>query len=60
MAKSPNEQFSKQETERRFEAALRGAFKTAPMPMKSIASKRRRARRRTRKRLKDSSAPSGL
>jgi hypothetical protein len=60
MAKSPNEQFSKQEAERRFEAALRGAFKTAPMPMKSMASKRGRAGRRPRKRLKNSSAPTGF
>jgi len=56
VAKSPNEQFSKQEAERRFEAALRGAFKATPMPMKSMASKRRKARPSTRKTLKDSSA----
>lgn len=54
MAKSPNEPFSKQEAERRFEAALRGAFKATPMPMKSIAPKRRRARTRPRKVLKGS------
>jgi hypothetical protein len=56
MAKSPNEQFSKQEAERRFEAALRGAFKTTPMPMKSIASKRRKVRSHPRNTFKDSSA----
>jgi len=56
MARSPNEQFSKQETERRFEAALRGAFKATPMPMKNMASKRHRARPPKRKTLKDSSA----
>ena len=54
MAKRPNEPFSKQEAERRFEAALRGAFKAAPMPMKGIAAKRRSAR--PRKMLKPSSA----
>jgi hypothetical protein len=54
MAKSPNEQFSKQEAERRFEAALRGAFKAAPMPMKGIPPKRRKVR--PRKLLKGSSA----
>jgi hypothetical protein len=56
MAKRANEPFSKQEAERRFEAALRGAFKAAPMPMKSIAPKRRKARARPRKVLKASSA----
>jgi hypothetical protein len=53
MAKRPNEQFSRQEAERRFEAALRGAFKTPPMPMKSMARKRA-GPRRTRKSLKAS------
>ena len=56
MTKSPNEQFGKQEAERRFEAALRGAFKTPPMPMKSLTSKRRKSPRRSRKTLKESSA----
>ena len=59
MAKRANEPFSKQEAERRFEAALRGAFKTPPMPMKSMAPKRDATRRRTRKTLKASSARSG-
>jgi len=49
MTNRSNEQFSKQETERRFEAALRGAFKTSPMPMKSVAPKRRKGRRPARK-----------
>ena len=49
MTKRPNDQFSRQEAERRFEAALRGAFKTPPMPMKSGASKRRKVRPRLRK-----------
>lgn len=49
MAARPNDPFSKQETERRFEAALRGAFKTPPMPMKGSASKRHKARQRARK-----------
>jgi hypothetical protein len=59
MAKRPNEQFSKQEAERRFEAALRGAFITPPMPMKSIAPKRGKPQRRARKSLKASSAQPG-
>jgi hypothetical protein len=46
--KRTNEQFSKQETERRFEAALRGAFKIPPTPMKSMVAKRRKIRRRVR------------
>ena len=59
MARRSNEPFSKQEAERRFEAALRGAFKTPPMPMKSMAPKRDATRRRTRKPLKASSARPG-
>jgi hypothetical protein len=58
MAKRPNEPFSKQEAERRFEAALRGAFKTPPTPMKSLASKRSSVRR-PRKRLNASSGSTG-
>jgi hypothetical protein len=54
--KRPNEQFSKQETERRFEAALRGAFKTPPTPMKRMIAKRRKLRRRVRGAPKGSSA----
>ena len=57
MAKRANEQFSRQEAERRFEAALRGAFKTPPMPMKGIAPKR--AKRRMRRALKAPSGSSG-
>jgi uncharacterized membrane protein YqiK len=56
MTKNGNEQFSKQETERRFEAALRGAFKTPPMPMKSMAPKRRKVRQPARKAAKRASA----
>ena len=58
MAKRPDEQFSKQEAERRFEAALRGAFKTSPMPMKSMARKRAKPQRRVRKSLKATSGAS--
>jgi hypothetical protein len=49
MAGRLNDQFGKQEVERRFEASLRGAFKTPPMPMKSLTPKRRKARGRARK-----------
>jgi len=59
MAKSVNEPFSKQEAERRFEAALRGAFKTPPMPMKSIPPKRRTARRPHKTLNKTLKEPSG-
>jgi hypothetical protein len=59
MAKRPNEPFSKQEAERRFEAALRGAFRSPPMPMKAIAAKRSQTGRRARKTLKASSGRSG-
>lgn len=55
MTKNANEQFSKQETERRFEAALRGAFKAPPMPMKTMP-KRRKERRPARKISKGPSA----
>jgi len=59
MAKRPDEQFSKQEAERRFEAALRGAFKAPPMPMKSMARKRAKPQRHVRKPLKALAGPSG-
>jgi len=58
MAKRTNEPFSKQETERRFEAALRGAFKAPPHPMKEIATKRSRTGRQPRKSVKASSGQS--
>jgi hypothetical protein len=38
-----DEQFSKREAKQRLEAALKGAFKTPPTPMKDIPSKRPRA-----------------
>jgi hypothetical protein len=42
--KNRDEQFTKKETEARFEAALRGAFITPSKPLKSIktATKKRR------------------
>jgi hypothetical protein len=55
MARRTSEQFSKQEAERRFEAALRGAFKAPPTPMKSLGPKSRKTRR-PRKTAKVSSA----
>jgi hypothetical protein len=40
MPEKPLDQYPKQEAAKRMEAALRGAFKTPPTPMKSIAPKR--------------------
>jgi hypothetical protein len=36
-----DEQYSRDEAQERFDAALRGAFKTPPTPMKDIPKKRR-------------------
>jgi hypothetical protein len=41
-----DEKYSDSETRRRFEAALRGAFATAPKPMKDIPRKRRKQKRK--------------
>jgi hypothetical protein len=43
-----NEQYSDKEAQRRFDAALRGAFATPPKPMKDIPRKRPKVRRKTR------------
>jgi hypothetical protein len=40
MARAPQDDFSKEETERRFEAALRGAREVGHKPMKDISPKR--------------------
>jgi hypothetical protein len=45
----PPEQYSKQESQQRFKAALEGAFKTPPTPMKSMTPKRPKAQRAKRK-----------
>jgi hypothetical protein len=42
--------FSEQESNLRFEAALRGAFKTPPKPMKDIPRVKSKAKRKPRKR----------
>ena len=43
------DEYSKQETNKRFEAALRGAFNTPPKPMKDIPRSRSKAKRKPRK-----------
>lgn len=40
------ESYTEQETRRRFESALRGAFKTPPVAMKDIPPKRAKAQRK--------------
>jgi hypothetical protein len=40
MPKNPSDQYSSEETQRRFEAALRGARKVGHKPMKDIPKKR--------------------
>jgi len=46
-----NDQLSSAETQRRFEAALRGAFNTPPKPMKDIPRRRKpKARQKSRAR----------
>jgi hypothetical protein len=42
-------QYSKAETERRYKAALQGAFKTPPKPLKSMTPKRPKAQPATAK-----------
>ena len=41
-----NDKFSKEETQRRLDAALRGAFNTPPRPMKDIPRKRPKQKRK--------------
>jgi hypothetical protein len=48
MNKRKAENYTEAETERRFNAALRGAFETPPKPMKEIPRKRARKSRRKR------------
>lgn len=40
MNEKPDEEYDDQEAERRFEQALKGAFKTPPEPLKDIPRKR--------------------
>jgi hypothetical protein len=47
-----DEQYSRDEAQRRFDDALRGAFKTPPTPMKDIPKKRQRTRIKVRKKQK--------
>jgi len=47
MSKSPrNDQYSEEETKRRAEEALRGAFKTPPMPHEATQKKDKRNERK--------------
>ena len=41
-----NERYDDAETQRRFDAALRGAFSTSPKPMKDIPRKRPKQKRK--------------
>jgi hypothetical protein len=43
MTKANDDKFSKQEAQRRFEAALKGAMNTPHKPLKSITPKRPKA-----------------
>jgi hypothetical protein len=43
---SKDETYSEQETQRRFEAALRGALNTPPTPLKDLPRKRPKKRKR--------------
>jgi hypothetical protein len=50
VAKHPEQdQFSKKEADRRFRAALQGAFNTPPKPLKSMTRKRPEAQRKKTK-----------
>jgi hypothetical protein len=40
MGKDPRDQYSDKEAKKRFESALRGAFKTQPKPLKDVPKKR--------------------
>lgn len=44
--KKLNERYDDAETQRRFDAALRGAFSTSPKPMKDIPRKRPKQKRK--------------
>jgi hypothetical protein len=45
-SRAKNNQYSNEEAQRRFEAALRGAFSTSPKPMKDIPRKRPKQKRK--------------
>lgn len=51
-SKSSRKNFSKAEAERRFQAAIRGAFETSATRTKSIAPKRRAAQKKKKKAIK--------
>jgi hypothetical protein len=40
MSRTPEKQYSRKETQKRFEAALQGAFNTPPKPLKDVPKKR--------------------
>lgn len=43
-----DDKYSEEEAQRRFDAALRGAFSTPPKPMKDIPRKRPKTKRKPR------------
>jgi hypothetical protein len=45
VSKRSDDQYSEQETQRRFEKLLRSALTTPPKPLKSMTRKRRKAQR---------------
>jgi hypothetical protein len=49
MKHDPKDEYSKDETERRFLAALRGARNVGPQPRKSMTPKRQKTQRKVRK-----------
>jgi hypothetical protein len=52
MPKQPNDQYSPEETQRRFLASLKAAVNTPPKPLKSMT--RKRPKKQTKKRQKKS------
>jgi hypothetical protein len=46
MTENPTDQYGAEETERRVKAAVRGAFKTEPKPLKSMTPKRPKTQRK--------------
>ena len=47
MGTKPTEQYSKEDAQRRFEAALRAALNTPPKPMKDMPRKRAEKRKKS-------------
>jgi hypothetical protein len=49
MTRKTDEKYSKEESQKRFEAALRGGLNTPPTPLKSMTPKRTKAQPAKRK-----------